>query len=152
MSKGWKKEGNSKGKNTLDVTILLFRYFACNQWAKCVLTWEKLYDLLLAATKRKPSKPDKSISCCFLAVWTCVLHDPVHLDVVGFKNYNTVKMIRYHSLKWIQSNEIIMRKQMYTPSTYRWPIVSLSFLTAIFRSSSVSNSTKASPLGRPSRV
>jgi len=40
----------------------------------------------------------------------------------------------------------------FIPSTYRCPIDSLSFLTAIFRSSSDSSSTNASPLGLPSLV
>lgn len=50
------------------------------------------------------------------------------------------------------NKRVIICKRLHTPSTYLWPIVSLSFFTAIFKSSSVSNSTNASPLGRPSLV
>lgn len=52
-----------------------------------LFTWEKLYDLFLAAAKRKTPKPDEPISRSSWTVWTGVLHDPVHFNIVGFKNY-----------------------------------------------------------------
>lgn len=153
MVKSPSDEGTKKGRH--EKSVYHQQYIKEQYQRACFfLTWEKLHYLLFAATKRKPSKPNKSVSCCFWTIWTSVLHNPVHLDIVGFKNYNDRITVKWYSLRQVKNNinDNFIYNWQHTPSTYRWPIVSLSFFTAIFRSSSVSNSTNASPLGRPSLV
>lgn len=102
-----KDEGN-KGRHQSNgrEKILIQQYMeTCNQQAKHVHTWEKLNYLLFAAAERKASKPDESVPCCFLAVWTRMLHDPVHLNVVGLENCTAVTIIRHCVVKlnWIKT-------------------------------------------------
>lgn len=91
-----KQEKEDEKKSFTNITL---RKMIINHYTRTILTGEKLYYLLFAAAKGKAPESDKPISCCLWTVWTSVLHDPVHFNVIGFKHYHRMQNNQLPQLK-----------------------------------------------------